>query len=90
MSNATALTSAIEELARAVESVERASLRQTSRADLVSELGLMRADRNKLAEALDDALARVKALDAARIKTGEKVDGAIESLRTLLSKDHES
>jgi Domain of unknown function (DUF4164) len=87
MSAPTALPSAIEELSRAIDGVERAVLRQASRADLVTELALMRIDRNKLAEALDDALSRVKTLEAARITSGEKMDGAIAALRGLLAKE---
>jgi hypothetical protein len=81
------LQSAIDELARAIDGVERAALRQSSKADLVSELALMRIDRNKLAEALDDALARIKTLEAARITAGEKLDGAIAALKAVLAKE---
>jgi Domain of unknown function (DUF4164) len=87
MSDSSALPLAIEELSRAIDGVEKAVLRQTSRADLVTELALMRIDRNKLAEALDDALSRVKTLDAARITSTQKLDGAIGSLRALLTKE---
>ncbi len=87
MSPASTLTSAIEELSRAVEGIERAALRQASKGDLVTELALIRIDRNKLAEALDDALSRVKALDASRIQAGEKIEHAVASLRAMLAKD---
>jgi Domain of unknown function (DUF4164) len=87
MSSSATLTAAIDELSRAIDAVERAALRQASKADLVSELALMRIDRNKLAEALDDAMSRVKTLDAARVTAGEKVDGAIGTLRSLLAKE---
>ncbi len=81
------LQSAIDELARAIDGVERAAMRQSSKGDLVSELALMRIDRNKLAEALDDALSRIKTLEAARITASEKVDGAMAALKAVLARE---
>jgi hypothetical protein len=87
MSAPLTLASAIDDLSRAIDGVERAALRQASKADLVTELALMRIDRNRLAEALDDALARIRTLDAARLTSGEKIDSAITALRGLLAKE---
>jgi hypothetical protein len=87
MSSPSLLAAALAELTVAIDSVERAVLRQATKADLVSELALMRVDRNKLAESLDEALMRTKALDAARITAAEKVETAMASLRSLLAKE---
>jgi predicted amino acid-binding ACT domain protein len=87
MSSPSLLAAALAELTVAIDGVERAVLRQATKADLVSELALMRADRNKLAEALDEALMRTKALDAARVTAADKVEAAMTSLRGLLAKE---
>jgi Domain of unknown function (DUF4164) len=81
------LAAAVEDLSRAIEALEKASLRNASRADLSAELAVMRLDRNKLAEALDAALARVKALEAARVTSGEKLDSAITAIRGVLARE---
>jgi hypothetical protein len=87
MSTSSPLTSVIEDLNRAIDGIEHAVLRQATKSDLVSELAVMRIDRNKLAEALDDALVRVRTLDAARMTATQKIDGSMTVLRALLAKE---
>ena len=81
------LAAAVGALARAVDQLEQHVGRHSSSSDFASELALMRSDRQKLAEALDEAAARARTLDAARITATEKIDRAIVAVRSVMAKD---
>jgi hypothetical protein len=81
------IAAALDELSRAIDRMERASVRQASKADLTTEMALIRADRQKLAEALDEALARAKGLDAARLTAQEKIDKALGAVKDVLNRE---
>lgn len=79
---------ALRRLEQAIDSLEAATHRQTQRVgkvdDLTTELRLMRADRQKLAGLLDEAVARGRALDQARRQVSERVDRAIGAIRAVV------
>jgi hypothetical protein len=80
------MTLAIEELSRAVDQLERTTSGHASRSDLASELTLMRGDRHKLAIALDEATAKARTLDAARLTAMEKIERATGLVKSVLEK----
>jgi hypothetical protein len=81
------IAAALDELARAIDRMERVSVRQASKADLTTEMSLIRADRQKLAEALDEALSRAKGLDAARLTAQDKIDKALAAVKDVLNRE---
>jgi hypothetical protein len=83
------LAAALRRLVSAVDLLDGAALRKLAadRADQAraTELELMRGDRAKLAELLDQALARGRALEAAQDEATARVDRAMELVRDALS-----
>jgi Domain of unknown function (DUF4164) len=83
------LAAALRRLVSAIDLLDGAALRKLAadRADQAraTELELMRGDRAKLAELLDQALARGRALEAAQDEATARVDRAMELVRDALS-----
>jgi Domain of unknown function (DUF4164) len=83
------LSVALQRLDAAVDLLDAAALRRLSaeRADQAraTELELMRGDRAKLAELLDQALSRGRALEAAQQEATLRVDRAMELVRGALA-----
>jgi Domain of unknown function (DUF4164) len=83
------LAAALERLGSAVDLMDAAALRRLSneRADQAraTELELMRGDRAKLAELLDQALSRGRALEAAQHEATVRVERAMTLVRGALS-----
>ena len=82
------LASALQRLGSAIELLDATAARrlQADRAESgrVTELELMRGDRAKLAELLDQALARGRALEAAHNTISARIDHAIDLVRGAL------
>lgn len=82
------LTSALQRLASAIDLLEAAASRRMAaeRADVARtlELDLMRGDRAKLAELLDQALARGRSLETAQQDVAARLDNAIALVRDVL------
>ncbi|MFM9973931.1 MAG: DUF4164 family protein [Beijerinckiaceae bacterium] len=82
------LASSLERLGTAIELLDVAAMRRqgTDRANAsrATELELMRGDRAKLAELLDQALARGRALEAATHTIAGRVDRAISLVKDAL------
>jgi hypothetical protein len=85
---ASPLTAALERLGSAVDLLDAAAMRRLTaeRADQAraTELQLMRGDRAKLAELLDQALSRGRALEAAQLEASVRVDRAMTLVRGAL------
>jgi hypothetical protein len=85
---ASPLTAALERLGSAVDLLDAAAMRRLTaeRADQAraTELQLMRGDRAKLAELLDQALSRGRALEAAQLEASARVDRAMTLVRGAL------
>jgi Domain of unknown function (DUF4164) len=88
MSSTSSLETALLSLDQAVQLLEAASARRSSRDDMTksaeAELALMRMDRTRLAEDLDRAVARGNALDSARSDVAARLDRAIATIRDTL------
>jgi Domain of unknown function (DUF4164) len=87
-----AMTEALQKLRGAVDLLDAAAMRRMSaeRSEHArqTELELMRGDRAKLAELLDQALSRGRTLEAAQKQAQDSVDRAIQLVRqTLAEKD---
>jgi dihydroxyacetone kinase DhaKLM complex PTS-EIIA-like component DhaM len=87
-----AMGDALEKLRSAVDLLDAAAMRRLSseRSEQArqTELELMRGDRAKLAELLDQALVRGRTLEAAQKQAQDSVDRAITLVRqTLAEKD---
>lgn len=82
------LQSALLSLDQAVQLLEAASARRSSRDDITkgaeAELALMRMDRTRLADDLDRAVARGNALDSARSDVALRLERAIATIRDTL------
>jgi Domain of unknown function (DUF4164) len=82
------LASALQRLGSAIELLDATAARRLNadRAESgrATELELMRGDRAKLAELLDQALARGRALEAAQKTISARIDHAIELVRGAL------
>jgi hypothetical protein len=82
------LASALQRLGSAIDLLDAAATRRMSaeRADAAraTELELMRGDRAKLAELLDQALARGRALETAQQDMAVRLDCAIGLVRDVL------
>lgn len=88
-----AVAEALDKLRSAVDLLDAAAMRRMSaeRSEQArqTELELMRGDRAKLAELLDQALARGRSLEAAQKQAEDSVDRAIQLVRqTLAEKDN--
>jgi hypothetical protein len=85
------LTSALQRLGSAIDLLDAtASKRMTSaRTDAAqsAELELMRGDRAKLAELLDQALAHGRALETANTTVSERLDRAIGLVREAMEQE---
>jgi hypothetical protein len=79
---------ALQRLEQAIGALEAAAGKQNRLSrqvtDLTTELQLMRADRQRLADLLDESTARGLALDHARRQIGERVDRAIGAIRSVV------
>jgi predicted nucleic acid-binding Zn-ribbon protein len=79
---------ALGRLAGAMDDLEAAVHRQAQRGrrvtDLAQELALMRADRQKLAERLDEMTARAQAQEQASRQVSERVERAIGAIRSVV------
>jgi hypothetical protein len=89
MSDATLpLASALQRLGSAIDLLDAAAARRLSAdrsdAQRATELELMRGDRAKLAELLDQALARGRELETAHEDVAGRVDRAIELVKQAL------
>ncbi len=83
------LAQALKRLSAAVDLLDGAALRRLAaeRADQsrLTELELMRGDRAKLAEMLEQALARGRSLEEAQKQAHERVDRAIALVSDMLA-----
>jgi Domain of unknown function (DUF4164) len=83
------LDGAIRRLTAAVDLLDAAALRRLAaeRADQAraTELELMRGDRAKLAELLDQAVGRGRALEAAQQEAAARVDRAMALVRDAMA-----
>jgi hypothetical protein len=83
-----AIAAALRRLSLAIDGLEMAARRQRAMLDAGSraatEIALMRADRQKLADALDGALARNRALEDLCEQLGARIDRAIGEVRAVL------
>ncbi|MGL4637109.1 MAG: DUF4164 domain-containing protein [Beijerinckiaceae bacterium] len=86
------LSSALQRLGSAIDLLDAAATRRLTaeRADAAraTELELMRGDRAKLAELLDQALSRGRALEAAQQDVTARLDSAIGLVRDVLGNGH--
>lgn len=82
---------ALVRFSAALDRLEAASLRhqegERMRLALESELALMRADRQQLAEALDQSVARGRQLEEQMTLIDQRIERAIASVRDSLSAD---
>jgi predicted nucleic acid-binding Zn-ribbon protein len=75
------LTAALDELDLAVA---RRLGAERSQADLLDELAMMREDRQKLTDMLDEALAHRRAMEGTVGQVNERIDRAIRTVRDVL------
>jgi chromosome segregation ATPase len=89
MQDRAALADAATRLAAALDALEAAVARRRANEDTVRELEddvhLLAVDRAKLARALDDALARGAALDAARAEASRRLESATAVVADVLA-----
>jgi hypothetical protein len=82
---------ALARFSAALDRLEAASLRhqegERMRLALESELALMRADRQQLAETLDQSVARGRQLEEQMVLIDQRIERAIASVRDSLSVD---
>ncbi|HRK23841.1 MAG TPA: DUF4164 family protein [Beijerinckiaceae bacterium] len=82
---------ALSRFSQALDRLEAASLRHQEgerlRIALESELALMRADRQSLAEALDQSVARGRQLEEQFQLIDQRIERAIASVRDCLNAD---
>ncbi len=82
------LASALQRLGSAIDLLDAAAARRLvgDRNDAArsTELELMRGDRAKLAELLDQALARGRALETAQNEISDRVDRAVDLVKQAL------
>jgi hypothetical protein len=83
------LAAALQRLGSAIDLLDAAALRRMAaeRADQAraTELELMRGDRAKLAELLDQALSRGRALETAQQEATQRIDRAMIMVRDALA-----
>ena len=75
------LTAALDALERAVERRREADRNEDELASRIQALG---ADRSRLADELDGALVRTRKLERANREIAQKLDAAIETIKSLL------
>jgi predicted transcriptional regulator len=80
------LTSALNELEAVVERRQENDRGQDSLAARIQALG---ADRSRLADELDHSLSRSRTLEDANRNIAERIDGAIETIRTVLKSEQQ-
>jgi hypothetical protein len=89
MSEASAIESAIKRLQVALEALEAASERklETERHDaaLADQIHALTSDRALLAAELDGAAARARRLETANRDIAQRLDAAIETVRSVLA-----
>lgn len=82
------LDEALRRLVSALDLLEAAAQRRAqadaARADLVEELAVMQDDRARLAQDLDGALARSRALESANLQASRRLEAAGQSIRALI------
>ena len=82
---------ALQRFSTALDRLEAASLRhqegERMRHALESELALMRADRQELADRLDHAMARSQLLEEQFVGLDQRIERAIVSVRDALAAD---
>jgi hypothetical protein len=91
---ATALEAATRRLSAARDGLEAATERRRDADrgvdELASRIHALGADRSRLADELDGALVRTRALERANRDIAQRLDGAIETIRTVIEGDASS
>ena len=91
MSEPDSVELASRRLALALDALEAAAerRRETDRSEeaLAAQIQALGGDRARLASELDQATARSRGLEAAGREAAQKLDAAIETIRTLLGSD---
>ena len=85
-----ALELSLRRLAAAVDQLERAAERRMrlddTRANAEEEFALMQDDRSRLAVELDAALDRSRALEAASVNAGERLEHAAQAIGQVIGR----
>jgi chromosome segregation ATPase len=88
MSEPDPIETASRRLAQALDALDAAAdRRQEADRDaesLSAQLHVLGADRSRLASELDQAAARSRGLEAANREVAQRIDGAIEAIRSVL------
>ncbi len=88
MADAGAIEAATRRLMQALDGLEAAAerRRETDRADvgLADQLHALGADRSRLAADLDAVTARARALEATNQEVAQRLDAAIETIRSVI------
>jgi chromosome segregation ATPase len=91
MSDASSIDAATKRLALALDALDAALQRRRdadrSEETLATQLQALGADRSRLASDLDAQAARNKRLETANREIARRLDGAIESIRTVIAAD---
>jgi ABC-type transporter Mla subunit MlaD len=93
-SEATALEAATRRLSAALDALEAAAERRRDadrdEAELAARIHAMGADRSRLADELDGALVRSRALERANRDIAKRLDSAIDSIRAVVEGEESS
>jgi chromosome segregation ATPase len=88
MSEPDSIETASRRLAQALDALDAAAERrqEADRGEeaLAAQLHVLGADRARLASELDEAAARSRALEAANREVAQRIDSAIETIRSVL------
>ncbi len=91
MSEPDSIETASRRLAQALDALDAAAerRRETDRGDeaMAAQLHLHGADRSRLASELDGASARARVLEAANREVGQRIDGAIATIKSVLASE---
>jgi predicted transcriptional regulator len=80
------LVAALDELEAVVDRRQEHDRGQDNLAARIQALG---ADRSRLADELDHSLSRARTLEDANRNIAERIDGAIETIRTVLKSEQQ-
>lgn len=88
---AAALEAATRRLSAALEALEAAAERRRDadrdEDELAARIHALGADRSRLADELDGALVRARALERANRDIAERLDSAIDTIRTVIDEE---
>jgi chromosome segregation ATPase len=91
MSESDSVETANRRLSLALDALEAATERRSesdhSEAALANQLQALGSDRARLANELDEATARSRAIESANREVAQRIDQAIETIRAVLAAD---